>query len=321
MRNAVIISFAAALSWLTASAQSPASALVLAPADLELTINLPNTAIFFSDSIPLGVALEGRRAVEAFDLETAWLYFQLKRFEDGKYAAREEQGWHRTLGGSYRYRVSRSGAQQVVSLEQTKLSLKPGDVLTRRFELNDLMREFTYPGKYWLCVSYEWQIKDSVQFTVPLVYSKTIPRLLDYMQYSNNAHGRISPFKVFTYLTGYDSKDIVVLPPVPLLRGWWSMHKDVILNVEAILNKKEYRNLDYNRRMIFVLKALESSDYDQRTDASEEFRNLTTVTLATPAPTDSEEMIERNAQSARRWWDQNKDLVMWINRVVIENQL
>jgi len=315
-----------ALSCLNAFAQNPESVLTLTRDDLEINLKLSNTTVFFADTVPMSVTLKSRRTVETFDLNTAWLYFQLKRFEKGTYVAREELGWFRTLGGTYQYRISKSGMHRLVQMKQTKLAMNTGDMLTRRFELNDLMGEFTYPGRYMLCVSYEWQIKDSIQIKVPLNYDKAIPRLLDNMQYSNNEHGRISPFRAFTYLTGYGMKDKAVPSGeepklVPLLRGWWSRNKQVILNVEAILNKKEYRNLDYSKRMDMVIGALESSDHSRRAMATAEFKNLTTVTLPLPAAADSDDVIRQNVRAAQQWWEQNKDLVTWISRVVIENQL
>jgi hypothetical protein len=209
---------------------------------------------------------------------------------------------------------------------QTKTTLHAGDVRTRKFELNDLLEEFTYPGKYMLCVSYEWQIKDSVKFDVALNYESIVPRMLDYMQNSNTQHGHISPFQVITYLTGDRVKDRVVLPSdepqlVPSIRSWWTGNKAVILKVEATLQRPEYRNLDYSRRIAAILKALEGGDINRGIQAGEEFQRITGMLLTKPPGTGDEEIKKKNIQVVRQWWERNRELVVWVNRVVIENYL
>jgi hypothetical protein len=326
MKRTLFIWGAVMLIGLTASAQDIKSALALTGNDLRLAVTLANTRATFGDAHPLTVTLEAKRDLETFDLETGWLFFQLKKYEKGKYIAIEEQGWYRTLGGTYRYSISESGRHRLDRFTQTKVSLHAGDVLTRKFELNDLMEEFTYPGKYMLCVSYEWQIKDSVKFDVGLQYESVIPRMLDYMQNSNNQHGHISPFQIITYLTGDRIRDRMVMPSdepqlVPSIRSWWNGNKEVILKVEATLQRPEYRNLDYGRRMDVILKAMEGSDINRRMQAGEEFQRITGIVLIKPPVAEDEEIKKKNLQTVHQWWDQNQELVRWVSRVVIENYL
>jgi hypothetical protein len=264
--------------------------------------------------------------VETFDLETGWLFFQLKKYEKGRYVAIEEQGWYRALGGTYRYSMSASGQLRLDQFTQTKTTLHTGDTRTRKFELNDLLEEFTYPGKYMLCVAYEWQIKDSVKFDVVLNYESVVPRMLDYMQNSNTQHGHISPFQIITYLTGDRVKDKLVRRAdepqlVSSIRNWWNGNKEVILKVEATLQRPEYRNLDYNRRIAAILKALDGSDITRRMQAGEEFQRITGMILTKPSATEDEAIKKKNVQIVRQWWEQNRELVLWVNRVVIENYL
>lgn len=326
MKKGVYILSAVMLLGVAALAQDLKSALTLTDADLRLGIKLSNTHATFGDAIPLAVTLEARRTVETFNLETGWLFFQLKKYENGKYIAIEQQGWFRTLGGTYRYSISASGEQRLDKFTQTKTTLQAGNALTRQFELNDLMEEFTYPGKYMLCVSYEWQIKDSVKFDVALKYENILPRMLDYMQNSNTGHGHITPFQVITYLTGDRVKDRVVPPSdepqlVPSIRNWWNGNKEVVLKVEATLQRPEYHNLDYSRRMTTILKALEGSDINRRNLAGEEFQRITGMLLTKPPATEDEAIKKKNIQIVRQWWEQNQELVMWVSRVVIENYL
>jgi hypothetical protein len=150
--------------------------------------------------------------------------------------------------------------------------------------------------------------------------------MLDYMQNSNTQHGHISPFKIITYLTGDRVKDRVVMPSdepqlVPSIRSWWNGNKEVILKVEATLQRPEYRNLDYSRRIAAIQKAMEGSDINRRVLAGEEFQRITGMTLTKPPATEDEEIKKKNIQVVRQWWEQNRELVVWVSRVVIENYL
>jgi hypothetical protein len=326
MKRVACIFSAVILSGVTALAQELKSALTLTGEDLHLAVKLSNTRAAFGDAIPLTVTLEAKRDVETFDLETGWLFFQLKKYEKGRYVAIEEQGWYRALGGTYRYSMSASGQLRLDQFTQTKTTLHTGDTRTRKFELNDLLEEFTYPGKYMLCVAYEWQIKDSVKFDVVLNYESVVPRMLDYMQNSNTQHGHISPFQIITYLTGDRVKDKLVRRAdepqlVSSIRNWWNGNKEVILKVEATLQRPEYRNLDYNRRIAAILKALDGSDITRRMQAGEEFQRITGMILTKPPATEDEAIKKKNVQIVRQWWEQNRELVLWVNRVVIENYL
>jgi hypothetical protein len=314
------------LTAMTAFAQELKSTLSLTRDDLRMGVELTTEHAIFGQALPLTVTLEARRDVETFDLETGWLFFQLKKYDKGRYVAVEEQGWYRTLGGTYRYSFSPSGEHRLDRFTQKKVALHAGDALTRTFELNDLMEEFTYPGKYMLCVSYEWQIKDSVKFDVALRYESIVPQMLDYMQNSNSQHGRISPFKVITYLTGDRGLGHPVQVSeepqlVPVIRNWWNGNKEVVLKVEATLQRPEYRNMDYNRRIAAILKAMEGADITRRIQAGEEFQRITGMILTRPPATEDEEIKKKNIQIVRQWWEQNQELVMWVSRVVIENYL
>jgi hypothetical protein len=326
MKRKITIVGAIALSCMSAFSQDLSSALILDQHDLNLRVGMFRSDISFGDTIPFTVTLEGRERIGLFDMETAWLHFQLKKYEEGRYITVEEQGWHKTIGGTFQYYITRSGMHQLLRLKQNKIELKQGDVLTRQFELDDLMGEFTYPGKYMLCTTYEWQIKDSVQFTINLAYDDVIPRLLEYMRNSNTRHGRISPYKVFVYLTGYAPGNKVILPEeesmlVPQLSNWWKANKGVVLKVEETLNRGEYRDLNYNKRMTAILKAMRSDEHSKRLAATQELQRITNVVLVPPSAQDSAELIRKNAEMVTQWWNRNKELVEWVNRVVIENRI
>lgn len=326
MKKTVVIVWAMVLSCWEASSQDLKSVLTLDKREVSLHTKMLKPAIAFGDTIPFTVAVESKESIGLFDLETAWLYFQLKKYKNGKYVAAEEQGWYKTIGGTFQHSMTRSGSHQLRRLKQTKIALQKGAVLTRGFELNDLMGEFTYPGKYMLCTTYEWQIKDSVEFTIRLSYHDVIPRMLEYMQHSNTRHGRISPLRVFTYLTGYTPGDKVILPEAepslaPQLRNWWNLHRDLILKMETTLNRVGYRDLDYGKRIVAILKAMESKNYQERLSASNEIQNITNIVLAKPAAGDSDEVIAENSRVVREWWGKNKAVIAWVNRVIIENRI
>lgn len=325
MKRKLMIILAVTLFCPKTFSQDVKSALVLDRRDLSLRVKMLNPQIFFGDTIPLTVTLESKDSVGLFDLETAWLHFQLRKYEDGKYVEVNEQGWNRTTGGTYQYHITKSGMHQLRRLKQKKIQLKQGDVLTRRFELNGLMGEFTYPGRYMLRTTYEWQVKDSTQFTVRLAYRDAIPRLLEHIR-NNNNHGRISPYKVFVYLTGYVPGDKVIQPDeehllVPQLSNWWNANKDLVLKVEATLDRKEYKDLDYSKRVTAIIKAMGSDDYRKRLVAFTELENITNIMLLPPSEQDSAGLISRNAQMVMQWWNRNKTLIEWINRVIIENRV
>ena len=102
-----------------------------------------------------------------------------------------------------------------------------------------------------------------------------------------------------------------------------------ILRLDSITHFTERRRRLVHRgtwsgagtRQAAIQKAMEGSDINRRVLAGEEFQRITGMTLTKPPATEDEEIKKKNIQVVRQWWEQNREVVVWVSRVVIENYL
>ena len=156
------------------------------------------------ENVPFVLSLLSKKnKVEIYDLETAWLYFEIEPYINENYQSMQKPGWYKTTGGTYRYNIDNTGEIQLLNLKQNIIKVENNVPISKKYELNSLMQNgFVYPGNYKLIIIYEWQLKDSITFYVRPNYSKGIPVLMKAIE-SSVIYGNTSVVKLFYYLTGY----------------------------------------------------------------------------------------------------------------------
>lgn len=133
---------------------------------------------------------------------------------------------------------------------------------------------------------------------------------------------------MFYYLTGYQSwNDSVTYKyeyhykETPKLRIWWQAHKDLILKIESSLNQEQYKNLHYGDKVPDLIKHLKSVNYQERLAARNTLYEIAGVPEWKPNPGDTDVEIKSKVDEVQQWWNKNKELVTWVNRVIMDSRL
>jgi hypothetical protein len=279
------------------------------------------------ENVPFVLSLLSKKnKVEIYDLETAWLYFEIEPYINENYQSMQKPGWYKTTGGTYRYNIDNTGEIQLLNLKQNIVKVENNVPISKKYELNSLMQNgFVYPGNYKLIIIYEWQLKDSITFYVRPNYSKGIPVLMKAIE-SSVIYGNTSGVQLFYYLTGYlpEQKLGDVLEDfkiAPKLRQWWQEHKDLILKIESTLNQEQYKNLHYGDKVPDLIKHLKSINYQERLAARDTLVQITGMPDWKPSSQDTDDEIKKVVDEVQQWWNKNKELITWINRVIFDSRI
>lgn len=296
--------------------------------EVELRVQGIQDEYFVGSKIPISVELRALADIEVFDLETAWLGYELNfSYRDGDQVVMDQ--YAAGTGGSYKYiNDTISGETVFYEIDQNRIFLKKGEVIDREIELIELFKNgFLGAGKYTLEVVYESQIETQSTFDIVIDYNQSIPTLITSLE-NKEVFGGITASTMIYYLTGYER--LLQIPStkinehfeaVPLMHSWWEKHRELILKVESVLNQEQYKNMLYDERVPELLINLEKGEYQERLEAKNELYQILGKPEWKPSASDTDEEIQSQIKELSNWWEENKELINWVNRVILENQI
>jgi hypothetical protein len=297
-------------------------------AQLRLDINMESYHMM-GDNFNISIVLSSEDEIKVFDLETGYLEFTLLKLEGNESYVPMRYHGAAYSGGNYRimtYEVDYGGFEHVYEeLQQNIVALTQSQPLTRTFVYTSLFGCYPTSGKYKLQVGYEGLVKSEKEFQVAFNYEKTVTRMLEYLQ-SSFYCGESSTLNMNYYLLAYPEEkryygpDSLHYKQAPVLRAWWEGHKELILKVESVLNQEQYKDLLYEERIPKLLKKLERGEHQERLEARNELYEILSKPEWEPTSSDTEEEMAQ-VKELSNWWEENKQLINWVNRVILENQL
>jgi hypothetical protein len=189
-----------------------------------------------------------------------------------------------------------------------------------------LFGSYQWAGQYKLLVEYESQLKAENVFTIKFDYENVVERFLSFLS-QGVFFDDYSTLNTNYYLLAYPQErhyygpDSLHYKQAPVLRVWWEEHKELILKIESVLNQEQYKDLLYEERVPKLLKKLEKGEHQERLEARNELYEILGKPEWKPTSSDTEEEIQAQVKEFSNWWEENKQLINWVNRVILENQL
>lgn len=283
----------------------------------------------FACPIPFSIELMAHKSVEIFDLNTGYLSFQLNK--KGKSNITPKRYSKAATGGWYRYStyltIDSIYETDFEQIKQNSILLNSNEKTSKEFDMINLFYKFPEPGVYVLLVEYEGYIKTSRKFSIIIDYQKCITNILNALE-NNKLVGGVSSLNMFYYLTGYQSwNDSVTYKyehhykETPELRIWWQVHKDLILKIESTLNQEQYKNLHYGDKVPDLINHLKSINYQERLAARDTLVQITGMPDWKPSSQDTDDEIKKVVDEVQQWWNKNKELITWINRVIFDSRI
>ena len=275
------------------------------------------------------VQVSAKRDVEVYDLETGYIHFSLQKFNGSSYLPVKYNGIAATGGG---YRIATyegfNGEMETIweELSQNLVVLDQGQSIKRSFDLLSILGSYQWTGSYKLIVEYESQVLAETKFDITFNYESSVERFLGFLAESVLFDFN-STLNTNYYLLAYPEEkryygpDSLHYLQAPILQAWWEEHRELILKVESVLNQEQYKDMLYENRMPKLLRKLEKGEGQERIEARNELYRILGKPEWKPSASDTEEEIQTQVEKLSVWWEENKELINWVNRVILENQL
>ena len=211
-------------------------------------------------------------------------------------------------------------------LPQKFVTLEKEQSLEKKYKLLSLFGSYQWSGQYKLSVEYESQLKTEKEFIIKFDYEDVVERFLSFLS-KGVFFDSYSTLNTNYYLLAYPREkhyygpDSLHYQQALILRAWWEEHKELILKIETVLNQEQYKGMLYEDRVPELLKNLEKSDYQKRLEARNELYEILGLPEWKPSASDTEEKIQAQVKELSDWWEANRELINWVNRVILENKL
>lgn len=303
------------------------SKLLIDTSNLKIQINA-ESEYYFGCPIPFSLELTSNKNVELFDLNTGYLSFSINKIIKGNISKKNYST--AAIGGWFRYSTYLTTDSiyetDFEKVKQNKILLHSHEKIGREFDMVNLFNKYLEPCEYILNIEYESHLKTSRKFHIVIDYQKSITSILNSIETSKLAGG-VSSLYLFYYLTGYKSwndsltyKYQYHFSETPKLKLWWLTHKELILKIESTLNIPKYRQLNYEDKIHEIIKFSNSKNLQERINAISNFYEITGIQTTKPSPTDSVVDMKNRVDEVQQWWNSNKELIIWVNRVILENE-